>query len=121
MKKIIKISGSDYTIKSSAYTQFKYKNDTGRNLLSDLQQIKTKTEGKSDDELIPALDDMLDIVLRITYVMIEEAGAEKIGSFEDFLKSIDNLMEDTQWLADSIEVAVAPLSGGTKKASPQVE
>lgn len=121
MKKIIKISNREYTIKSSAYTQFKYKNDTGRNLLSDLQSIKNKTDGKKDEEMIYALDDMLDVVLRITYNMIDEAGDDKVGSYEDFLKSIDGLMEDSQWLVDAIEVAIAPLSGGNKTSSPQAK
>ena len=35
MRKIIKIGGKEYTIKSSAYTQFKYKNDTGRKFLKE--------------------------------------------------------------------------------------
>ena len=39
MKKIVKICDKEYTMKSSAYTQFKYKNDTGRNLLNDIQEI----------------------------------------------------------------------------------
>ena len=39
MKKIITISGKEYTMKSSAYTQFKYKNDTGRRMLQDLQEL----------------------------------------------------------------------------------
>lgn len=119
MKKIIKISGKDYTIKSSAYTQFKYKNDTGRNLLNDLKALTFKIEGKKDEEVIEALDDMLDIMLKITYILIDEANQDNIGSFDDFLKSIDDLFGDISWIPDSIECAIAPLSGGTQGTSPQ--
>ena len=35
MKKIVKIGNTEYSMKSSAYTQFKYKNDTGRKMLED--------------------------------------------------------------------------------------
>lgn len=119
MKKIIRISNKDYTIKSSAYTQFKYKNDTGRNLLSDLQSLRLKIEGKKEEEVVGALDDMLDIVLKITYILIDEANQENVGSFDDFLKGIDDLFSDINWIADSIECAIAPLSRGTQGNSPQ--
>lgn len=123
MQKVITISSHKYTIKSSAWTQFKYKNDTGRNLLSDLQALNKRIEGKSEDELVESLDDMLGVLMRLTYNLIEEAGEdkEKIKSFEDFLKSVDDLFSDTQWLVDTLEVAIAPLSGGTKTPSPQIK
>jgi hypothetical protein len=119
MKKVIKISDKEYTIKSSAYTQFKYKNDTGRNLLSDLQSLRLKIDGKKDEDVVEALDDMLDIVLKITYILIDEANQENLGSYEDFLKGINDLFGDISWIADVIECAIAPLSGGIKGTSPQ--
>lgn len=121
MQKVITISNQKYTIKSSAWTQFKYKNDTGRNLLSDLQALQKKIEGKSESELIASLDDMLGVLMRITYNLIEEAGDDKVKSYEDFLKNVDDLFSDTQWLIDTLEVAIAPLSGGTKTPSPQIK
>lgn len=121
MQKVITISNQKYTIKSSAWTQFKYKNDTGRNLLSDLQALQKKIEGKSESELIASLDDMLGVLMRITYNLIEEAGDDKVKSYEDFLKNVDDLFSDTQWLIDTLEVAIAPLSGGTKTPFPQIK
>ncbi len=44
MKKIITIDGKEYEMKSSAYTQFAYKNLTGRSLLSDISDISKLTE-----------------------------------------------------------------------------
>ena len=39
MEKIITISGKDFKIKSSAFTPFAYKNEIGRDLLSDINKI----------------------------------------------------------------------------------
>ena len=121
MRKIIKISGNEYSIKSSAWTSFKYQNDTGRNLLDDIQSIRDKVQDKSTEEIISALQGMLDVVYRITYNMITEADEKQVGSYEEFLKGLDNVMEDNAWLMDSLQCAIAPLSGGTKKDSPQIQ
>ena len=94
MKKIVKIGNNEYSMKASAYTQFKYKNDTGRKLLEDLQNL-TQLQDKEESETIASIDDLTDIVLRISYVMIEEADPSQVKSFEDFLKGIDGLFDDT--------------------------
>lgn len=110
MRKIITIGGKEYTIKSSAYTQFKYKNDTGRKFLNDLQSI-VKIAGKSQEEQIDMSDDLTYILLRIAFVMIEEADKTQVTSFEDFLKSIDVIYDDIGWINEVVEVATSPLSG----------
>ena len=50
MRKIITISGKEYTMQSSAWTQFKYKNDTGRRMLQDLRDI-SKLQDADEDTL----------------------------------------------------------------------
>ena len=57
MKRIIKIGNKEYEMKSSAYTQFKYKNDTGRKLLEDLQNL-TQLQDKKESEMIASIDDL---------------------------------------------------------------
>lgn len=111
MRKIIKIGGKEYTIKSSAYTQFKYKNDTGRKFLNDLQNI-AQIADKSQEIQIDKFDDLADILLRITFVMIEEADKAQVTSFDDFLKSIDGLFDDVEWINEVVKVATSPLSRG---------
>lgn len=111
MRKIIKIGGKEYTIKSSAYTQFKYKNDTGRKFLNDLQNI-AQIADKSQEIQIDKFDDLTDILLRITFVMIEEADKTQVTSFDDFLKSIDGVFDDVEWINEVVEVATSPLSRG---------
>ncbi len=111
MKRIIKIGNKEYEMKSSAYTQFKYKNDTGRKLLEDLQNL-TQLQDKEESEMITSIDDLTDIVLRISYVMIEEADPSQVTTFEDFLKGIDGLFDNTEWINEVISLAVAPISRG---------
>ena len=118
MKKIVTISGKEFSMKSSAYIQFKYKNDTGRKLLDDIQQI-SELKDKAEDISFGVLDDVTEQILRIAYTMIEEADPSQVKSFEDFLKGIDGLYDDLNWIGDVVEVAVAPLSRGIQGSSPQ--
>lgn len=111
MKKIIKISGKDYTMKSSAYTQFKYRDITGRKMLQDLQEI-AKLQEASQDELINGIEDITDMVLQMAYVMIEEADSSQVKGYDEFLKSIDNLYDNVDWISEVIELATSPISRG---------
>ena len=117
MKKIIKIDGKEYTMQSSAYTQFKYKNDTGRNFLKDLTEL-AKLNNVTDIEKIAGLDDMIEMLLKIAYVMITEADSSQVGSYDQFLKSIEALYDDIEWITEVIELAVNPISRGIQKNSP---
>jgi len=111
MKKIIKIGNTEYSMKASAYTQFKYKNDTGRKMLEDLQGL-TKLQDREESELIGSIEDLTEIVLRMAYIMIEEADATQVKTFDDFLKGIDGLYDNTDWINQVIELATSPFSRG---------
>lgn len=118
MKRIIKIGNKEYEMKSSAYTQFKYKNDTGRRMLEDLQHL-TELQNKDESDMFTSIEDVTDIVLRMSYVMIEEADPSQVTTFEDFLKGIDGLFENTEWINEVIALAVSPISGGVQITSQQ--
>lgn len=111
MRKVITISGKEYTMKSSAYTQFKYKDITGRRMLKDLQDLG-KLQNAADEEMIEGIDDLTEIILKMAFVMIEEADSKQVSSYEEFLKSIDNLYENTDWMNEVIELATSPISRG---------
>ena len=51
--------------------------------------------------------------------MIEEADPSQVTTFEDFLKGIDGLFDDTDWINEVISLAVAPISRGIQTTSPQ--
>lgn len=111
MKKIINIGGKDYTLKASAFTQFKYRNDTGRKMLQDLQEL-TKLQSADEDTMISGIEDLTEIVLKMAYVMIEEADSTQVKSYDEFLKGIENLYDDINWINEVIELATSPLSRG---------
>lgn len=116
MKKIIKLGGKEYSMQSSALTQFKYRDMTGRKLMQDINAIKDLRE--KNDDILAILDDFIEILLQITYVMIVESDAKQVGSFEDFLKGIEKLFEEIEWVDDVIDLAVSPISGGNQ-TNPQ--
>ena len=111
MRKVITISGKEYSMKSSAYTQFKYKDVTGRKMLDDIQQI-SKVNQMSEEEQITQMENVLELLLQIAYIMIEEADASQVTTFDDFLKNIDGLFDTTEWINDVIELATSPISRG---------
>lgn len=108
MKKIISIDGKDYTMASSAYTQFAYKNLTGRSLLKDLDKI-TKLSSEIGNDL-SMLDEVTEPILDIAYIMIEEGDASQVNSKEEFIKGIESLFDSYDWVFDVIALAVNPLS-----------
>ena len=70
------------------------------------------------EDVLNDLDDFLEILLQIAYVMIEEADSKQVGSFDEFLKNTDNLFENNNWFDDVIELAMTPISRGTQ-GNPQ--
>lgn len=119
MEKTIKIGNKEYLMKSSAYTQFKYKNDTGRTLIKDLTSIG-KELGKSQKEEealenFDELDDFIILSLRIAYIMCMEAKSIS-GSFEEFLMGIDTYLDNLEWIDEVVELAISPLSRGNVQA-----
>lgn len=111
MKKQVKIGEKEYFMKSSAYTQFKYKNDTGRKLLADIQEI-TRLEKVKENEVLGEMDDVIEILLRMAYVMIDEADPNQVESYEAFLKETDGIFDNQDWIMDVITLATSPISRG---------
>lgn len=107
MKRIVTISGKEYNMKSSAFTQFKYKNDTGRSLMADITKL---SEIKDIDTNLESIDQLTETLLRIAYVMIEEADKNQVSSYEEFLKGIDGLFDEVDWINEVVELAASPLS-----------
>lgn len=107
MRKIINIGGKDFNMKASAYTQFAYKNETGRSLLGDMNTFSKMDLDNPDLEM---LDQITEIVLKMAYVMCLEDGTNDIKNYEEFLKGIDNLYDDQKWIEEVVSLATSPLS-----------
>ena len=114
MKKQVTISGKDYFMKSSAYTQFKYKDDTGRSLLTDLKVISNHDA----EDIANNVDDLLEMLLKMSYIMIQEADEKQVGTYNEFLKELDGLFDENNWISEVLELAISPLSRGIQ-AHPQ--
>lgn len=111
MEKTIKISGKEFKMKSSAYTQFAYKDATGRGLMKDLQEL-SKMNLDNLNENFEMIDDLNSMALKMAYVMIKEADKNQVGSFDEFLKELDSLYEDIDWINDVVTLAISPLQRG---------
>ena len=108
MEKTIKIDGKEYTMKSSAFTQFAYKNLTGRSLLKDIQNFTDISDKIGED--MSLLDDITEPLLDISYVMIQEANPEQVKSKEEFYKSVESIYDDYEWINEVMGLAINPYS-----------
>lgn len=109
--KVITIAGNDYKMTSSAYTQFAYKNRTGRSLLTDLSSL---TELSKDGNMtMEKVEPLLELLLNMSYVMIEEADSTQVkDGYDGFLKSLTQpLFDDTTWILEIIKLGCSPISG----------
>lgn len=104
MKKI-KISGKEYDMTSSAYTQFAYKNETGRSFLKDIDTI-----AKADLTDLVVVMDLMELLLDIAYVMIVEANPDQVTNKIDFYKSVEKVFDDPKWVNEVVELAISPIS-----------
>ena len=119
MKKTITIGTKEFQMQSSAYTQFKYKDETGRSLIKDLSEIGKKYEKVQlkEEDVLDNYDDFegfITLALRIAYIMSLEAKSVS-GSFEDFLMQIDSYLDNTDWISEVVELAISPLSRTIQK------
>ncbi len=124
MKKIM-ICEKEYPIDCNTFTRFQYKSIFGTKLFADIKILneysekqeelrkQLKKEGLTDEEidkktslaLMENLDDFIDVIEKITYILIYTAD-NKIGSFEDWLKSIPKIELSSDWITEVTEFAV---------------
>ena len=116
MKKIV-INDKEFDIDCNAFTRFQYKSIFKKGIFADikiLSDYSQKQEGKSDEEIekpvnsemMVDLDDFIDVIEKIAYILIYTAN-NKIGSFEDWLKSIEKINLSDNWISEVTEFAVA--------------
>lgn len=110
MKKIITIGGNEYSMKASAFTQFAYKNETGRSLLGDIGMISKMTDEDYTD--LEKIEPIINLILDMSFVMIKEADDKQITNREEFLKSIDSLFDNVDWINEVMTLALSPFSRG---------
>ena len=126
MVKTVKIGNKEYDLKSSAYTMFKYKNDMQRDLLKDISTINDKyteisnlPKEEQDVKWISEISGILDMALHLAYIMIQEQDSNFKTSYEDWLKELDALCEDTEWIPSVLEVGISPFLGRIQNSQQQ--
>ena len=124
MEKTIKIGNKSFNMSSSAYTQFKYKNDTGRSLMQDIADFQVKYKDLLNGNLDVSLDQIEDIVetlLRIAYIMTNECDKNQATNFDEFLKKIDNYFSSIDWFNEVVELATSPFHRGNIQENQEQE
>lgn len=126
MKKIT-INDKEYDINCNAFTRFQYKKIFGIGMLADIKKLneiyeeqenikknfkgsKEELEKAINNVTMEKLDDLIDVIERITYILIYTAN-EKIGTFEDWLKNIDKINLTESWIGEVTETAVSSFLG----------
>lgn len=111
MKKLVKIDNKEYLMQSSAYTQFAYKNETGRSFLQDLKVVINITDSNDNDDFsMEQLDTISELILKIAFIMIKEADEKQVVDYTSFVKSIESLYDDIDWIYEVIALACTPIS-----------
>ena len=124
MKKII-ICNKEYPIESNALTFVKYKSIFKTGILKDMQfiknylikqsviaeQLKDKPVDNAEkinqvsNYMIDDTDEFITKITQIAWILIYTAN-NKVESYEDWLKSIENFKIDDDWIVEVTEYAV---------------
>lgn len=116
MIKTIKLGGKEYQMKASAYTQFAYKNETGRSFLDDISKLTQLKDIGSEDIMksLNSLEPLINIILDVSYIMINEATPNTFNNRDEFYKSIDSILDDENInsITDIISLALSPIYRG---------
>ena len=125
MKTII-ICGKEYPIDCNAFTRFQYKTVFGRGIFADIKVLsefsekqenlrkELKAKKMSDEEIeneinksmMENLDDFIDVIERIAYILIYTAN-NQVEGFEEWLKGITKLDLSESWIGEVTEFAVS--------------
>ena len=124
--KTITICGKEYPVSCNAFTRFQYKTVFGKGIFADIKILnefsdkqdklrKELQEKKVEEEeiekqvnlaMMENLDDFIDVIERIAYIIIYSAN-NKIESFEEWLKGIDKIDLTESWISEVTEFAVS--------------
>ena len=86
--------------------------------MQDLADFQTKyTEllsGEESKDSLSQIDEIVETLLRIAFIMTNERDKNQANTFEDFLKQIDNYFIETSWLNEVVELATSPFQRGVQ-------
>lgn len=132
MVKTITLGDKTYNMKSSAYTAFAYEDFTeGRKMLADVKTLwnlkkgiekfnpeenateeeKQKLQEESTLYVMDHINDIVRLGLSLAYVMIHEQDAKQIDSYDEWLKSLDTLFDNVDWIKEVLDCAMSTFQG----------
>lgn len=123
--KIIKICDKEYNIDCNAFTYVQFKKVFGIGLFQDIQTLKNffaiqtekvitlkeqglkelEIEKELNKELLSYVDDFVEAITRIAYILIYTAN-NRFKNYEEFMKDIPKLSIDDEWIVEVTEFAV---------------
>lgn len=123
--KTITICGKEFEVDCNAFTFVKYKNIFKTGILKDMQVIQnylikqvvvanqfeekdiTEMEkiSQMSEYMVSDTDEFIVKITQIAWILIYTAN-NKIESYENWLKSIDNIKIDDNWIVEVAEIAV---------------
>lgn len=123
--KTITICDKEWNIDCNAFTRFQYKSIFGKGIFADIkilnefsekqEKFRKELESKklSQEEIekqislymMENLDDFIDVIERIAYILIYTAD-NKVESFEEWLKGITKVDLSASWISEVTELAV---------------
>lgn len=123
--KTITICDKEYQIECNAFTRFEYKTIFGKGIFQDIKILndfskeqekkrkELKEQGMAEEEIeaeinlmmMEKLDDFIDVIERIAYILIYTAD-NKIGKFDEWLKGINKIDLSANWISEVTEFAV---------------
>lgn len=98
MDKIVKISGKDCTLRANALLPRKYRHFFNRDLISDMKKLQEKyksTEGADFDS---------EVFENLAWLMLREGGEQVGNDPEEWLASIDDMLEVYRLLPAVVEL-----------------
>lgn len=101
MVKTITIGDKSLNLKASLYTAHKYKQDTGKNLLTTLDRM-SNAEQDSD-----ATSNIVEELIYITYLMNCEYNNQYVD-YDTWLKDFDGVLDNNDWIIDVAMLAATP-------------
>lgn len=123
--KTIKICDKEYNIDCNAFTYVQFKKVFGIGLFQDIQTLKNffaiqtekvitlkeqglkelEIEKELNKELLSYVDDFVEAITRIAYILIYTAN-NRVKNYEEFMKDIPKLSIDDEWIVEVTEFAV---------------
>ncbi len=123
--KTITICDKEYEVACNAFTRFQYKKVFGRGIFSDIKVLnefsekqerlkkdlekqeldKEEIEKKLNLAMMDSLDDFIDVIERMAYILIYTAN-NKVGSFEEWISGFEKIDLSASWISEVTEIAV---------------